>query len=531
MNRLPRLSNPINRCLGLPSFLACVCVLCQAPPLPSGAQPATRDVVGQIGPNRYYTPANQVLTPAGLRVELPGMRPQALALSPDGRLLATAGKTHDLVVLDPQSGEVLQRVPLPPEDDRDPTPNPVSDHILKPDKDGQLSFTGLVFAPDGSRIYLANVNGSVKAFGVQGGGRVVGLFTMRLPPANALGRKAEIPAGLAVSPDGKRLYVAFNLSNRLAELDAASGNVLRLWDVGVAPYEVVLVGHKAYVSNWGGRRPETNSVTGPAGRGMLVRVDPVRFIASEGSVSVVDLTRGERKSETRSPRSEGSPKPEIRSAECEIITGLHASAMALSPNARWLVVANAGSDTLSVIDTHTDRVAETVCARQNPADLFGAQPTALAFDRSGKRLFVCNGTQNAVAVFDFKPGQSQLLGLIPVGWFPGAIVHDARRKALYVANIKGFASTVALDPQKDTGHNSHQYRGSVSLVPAPSARELAAYTRVALANMRFSNRLLCRRVPGSRPARFPSVSANRASSSTSSTSSKRTAPTIRCSAT
>ena len=100
----------------------------------------------------------------------------------------------------------------------------------------------------------------------------------------------------------------------------------------------------------------------------------------------------------------------------------------MSPNGRWLVVANAGSDTLSVIDTRSDRVAETICARQNPADLFGAQPNALAFDKSGKRLFVCNGTQNAVAVFDFAPGHSRLLGLIPVGWFPGAVVHDPRRQ-------------------------------------------------------------------------------------------------------
>ena len=98
--------------------------------------------------------------------------------------------------------------------------------------------------------------------------------------------------------------------------------------------------------------------------------------------------------------------------------------MAASPNGRWVVVANAGSDTLSVIDTRTDQVMETVCARQNPADLFGAQPNALAFDKAGGRLFVCNGTQNAVAVFDFKPGQSSLRGLIPVGWFPGGIVYD-----------------------------------------------------------------------------------------------------------
>jgi YVTN family beta-propeller protein len=471
MRILPRISISTGCQVGALILLASLPAGCQSPSAPI-AQDSTHDIVGRIGENRYYTPANQILTPAGLQVELPGMRPQALALSPDGRLLVTAGKTHDLVVVEPQSGKVLQRVLLPSEKDQDPALQPVSDHILQPDQDGQISFTGLAFSPDGSRIYLANVDGSIKVFGIEKDGRVVGLFTMPMPPANAPRRAAEVPAGLAVSQDGKRLYVTLNLSNRLGELDTATGKVLRLWDVGVAPYDVVLAGHKAYVSNWGGRRPETNSVTGPAGRGTLVRVDPVRYIASEGSVSVIELATSRQAAETAAPLT-------------EILTGLHASAMVVSPNGRWVVAANAGSDTLSVIDTRSDRVTETLCARQTPADLFGAQPNALAFDKSGKRLFVCNGTQNAVAVFDFAPDQSKLLGLIPVGWFPGAVVHDPRRKALYVANLKGVASTMTLRPNERAGYNSHQYRGSLSLVKVPSARNLAAYTSAALANMRY----------------------------------------------
>src|SRR5439155_22286149 len=177
---------------------------------------------------------------------------------------------------------------------------------------------------------------------------------------------------------------------------------------GAAPYDVVLAGNKAYVSNWGGRRPDGQSTTGPAGQGMFVRADPVRFIASEGSVSVIDL-------------SLDAVPSSILHLPSSIPTGLHASAMVLSPNQRWLVVANAGSDTLSVIATRTGQIVETIWARRNPADLFGAQPDALAFDKSGKKLFACNATQNAVAVIQFKPGASKLLGLIPVGWFPGAI--------------------------------------------------------------------------------------------------------------
>jgi YVTN family beta-propeller protein len=433
---------------------------------------STQNKVGQVGANRYYTPANQVLTPAGIQVELPGMRPQAIALSPNGRLLVTAGKTHDLVVINPATGTILQHVPLPSDKASDVTPDSVSGEILHPDKEGQLSYTGLAFSPDGTRIYLANVDGNVKVFGVKDTGEVVGLFSIPLPPANARGRKSEIPAGLAVSADGKRLYVALNLSNRLAELDAASGRVLRLWDVGFAPFTVALAGQKAYVSNWGGRRPESKCVTGPAGHGTLVRVDPVRYIANEGSVSVIDLSQTETESE-------------VRRAKAEILTGLRASAMAVSPNRRWVVVANAGSDTLSVIDTRTDQIVETICARQNPADLFGAQPNALAFDESGGRLFVCNGTQNAVAVFDFKPGQSSLRGLIPVGWFPGGVAYDPGRNALCVANIKGIGSTKHLQPGDLVKFNSHQYFGTLSLVPVPKGRALSRLTQTALQNLRY----------------------------------------------
>jgi len=431
---------------------------------------ATREAVGQVGTNRWYTPANQVLTPTGVQIELPELRPQALALSPDGKLLVTSGKTAQLVVLDPITGQARQIVPLPSDQNSAPAPGVVSTHILEPDKEGQLSFTGLIFSPDGSHIYLSNVRGSVKVFGVQPDGKVAGLFSIPLPVSNVPDRKAEIPAGLALSADGKKLYVALNLSNQLLELEARSGKVLRSWAVGVAPLEVVIAGEKIYVSNWGGRRPETNSLTGPAGRGTRVRVDPVRHIASEGSVSVIDLTEA---------------KAGARNQKPEILTGLHASALALAPNGRHLVVANAGSDTLSVLDTRTEETVETICARQNPADLFGAQPNALAFDKSGKTLFVGNGSQNAVAVFDFKPGKSSLRGLIPVGWFPGAIVHDARRNQIYVANIKGIGSTKKLKPGDKVEFNSHQHFGTVSLVPVPAARELAELTEAARHNMRY----------------------------------------------
>jgi YVTN family beta-propeller protein len=426
---------------------------------------------GIVGPstNGLVTPVNQLVTPAGTQVELPRVRPNALALSPDGKLLVTAGLTHELIVVEPAAGTILQRVSFPADVANEETP--IVEGILNPDTKAQLSFTGLAFSPDGSRIYLSNVNGDIKVFGVGKDQKVSPLFSLALPPASALLRKEEIPAGIAVSDDGKKLYIAGNLSNRLLELDAANEKVLRTWDAGVAPFSVVLCRDKIYVSNWGGRRPDAGSAVGPAGQGTRVRVDD-RSIASEGSVSVISL-------------EENIQHP---TSNIELPTGLHACALALSPNGKFLIAANAGSDTVSVIDTRTDKIVETICARQNPGDPFGAQPDALAFDKSGKTLFVCNGTQNAVAVFQFKPGASKLLGLIPVGWFPGAVAFDARRGRIDVANIKNIGAEMQKAKKgagNGPGFNTRQYSGSLSLVPVPSAKKLTAFTQIALADLRY----------------------------------------------
>ena len=225
---------------------------------------ATDETVGRIT-NALVTPVNQLVTPAGTQVELPGVRPNALALSPDGKILVTAGLTNEmnLIVVDPATGKILQRVPCPP--DKAQEPEAVSSENISAAKKSQLSFTGLAFSTDGSRIYMANVNGDIKVFGVGKDEKVSPLFSLALPPAFAPKRTNEIPAGIAVSRDGKIIYIAGNLSNRLLELDAATGNVLRTWDVGVAPFDVVLCKNKIYVSNWGGRRPDAQQSHRPGG--------------------------------------------------------------------------------------------------------------------------------------------------------------------------------------------------------------------------------------------------------------------------
>jgi YVTN family beta-propeller protein len=449
---------------------------------PSYGPPVRTNAVGRVAAGRYLTPTGQVLTPAGQQIELPGMRPQALALSPDGRLLAVAGKAALLMLLDPSDGRTLQKVPLslirtqaitPPRTAIPPTvatslkagTNAPPAAAATVTNRAEMSLTGLAFSPDGRHIYLSNAGGNLWAFPVDDYHQAGKPAVLSLPAAK--GKDHEIPAGLAVSPDGWRLYVVGNLGNRLYELEAATGRLLRSWDTGVAPYDVVLAGAKAYVSNLGGRRPAKGDLTAPAGKETTVRVDRVRHIPDEGSVTVVDLVAGR--------------------VKCEILVGLHASALAAAPGGDYVVVANSGSDTLSVIDTRSDRVVEKVWTRQTPADLFGAQPNALAFDPSGRRLYVCNGTQNAVAVirFDPKAGASCVVGLVPVGWFPGAIGFDPWRRRLLVANIKGIGAARVFKPADKVRLNSHDSFGTVSMVPLPAAWRLRPWTAMALRNMRY----------------------------------------------
>jgi len=393
------------------------------------------------------------------------MRPQAIAISPDGTLLVVSGKTSELVVVDPNNGAIKQRVQLPSDKQRTP-PTSVSTHILRSDDEAQLSFTGLIFSPRGDRIYMSNVGGSIKVFSVKNA-YVTPSHSWPLPAANAPRRKAEIPSGLAISSDGKRLYVCGNLSNRLLEIDTDDGKTLRTFDVGVAPYDVALANGKAYVSNWGGRRPGAGDRTGPAGRGTKVRVDS-RDIASEGSVSVIALNKGD--------------------ATKEFLTGLHASGLAVSPDQRYVVCANAGSDHLSLIDTQNDKVIETIWARPKPSDLLAASPNAVVFNPSGKRLYAANGSQNAIAVFNFEPeerGGTRLAGLIPVGWYPGALAVDRQRKAIAVANIKGLPKEMEESDVIDAkGFNAYQYFGSLSIVPIPTDKELPRLSEIVAVNLR-----------------------------------------------
>src|SRR5262245_53323153 len=97
------------------AFVGCETGVALTGPLAPGVDTENglaRAKVGRFGENFYVTPTSQILRPAGQQVELPKMRPQALALSPDGELLVTSGRAGKLVVINPANGVILQTVAL-----------------------------------------------------------------------------------------------------------------------------------------------------------------------------------------------------------------------------------------------------------------------------------------------------------------------------------------------------------------------------------------------------------------------------------
>ena len=73
-------------------------------------------------------------------VDLPGMRPQGLALSPDGKILVTAGKTHELVVLDPEAGWICLPLAINDPQFRLRTPGAITDPAKDMIEGGNFAF-------------------------------------------------------------------------------------------------------------------------------------------------------------------------------------------------------------------------------------------------------------------------------------------------------------------------------------------------------------------------------------------------------
>ncbi len=400
--------------------------------------------VGPQPDGSILVPSNQLLRPAGFQVYFSG-RPVDLALTPDRKLLVVKNR-RSLDVIRISDRSVIQSLAF---------------------KESGSSFTGLSISEDGSRIMVTDAQDQIHIAGLAENLSLQWIDSITLPSPSIGGD--PVPGGLVLNERQNKIYVTLSRNNTLAIVDLADYTVKEI-QVGIAPYEVVLAsGSKAYVSNWGGRIPHRGeSVYTTSGSQVLV--DPRTGIASNGTVSVVDLETNRR----------------IR----DIKVGLHPSGMVLSPDCKRLFVACANSDVVSVINTNTDEVIEEISIHQEKDSYFGSAPNALAISGDGKTLYAANGTENAVCIIHLStPGR--VVGYIPVGWYPAALILDEETGTLYTANLKGTGSRSHLT--SSAGYNSHDHQGTVSIVPLPDEQKLDEMTKTVHENNTWVQKLAATR--------------------------------------
>ncbi len=316
------------------------------PPCPAPVPPeeATRRV-GPLDDGGYLTPGGRVARSLGPDTRIEGF-PTDLLVDPRGRVAWVTSASRDdrtLVVVDLLTLEIRQRV--------------VRDE----------SHYGLAVDPEATVLYAsAGDTERVDRFPIAEDGAV------GEPEGLDVG---GYPAGLALSADGARLWVALFDGGELVEVDTAAWQVTRRLEMPGALWDVVRIPRLGliYVSDLAGE-----------------------------TLRVVD--------------------PEVWAIVDEIAAPTSPAGLAVHPDGSRLWAAVSGADAVLTVDpTDASVIGWTPAAGDDWTDADG-QPlpnsnvNALAYDPATDRLYASRGADNAISVF--AADDMALLGALPTPWYP-----------------------------------------------------------------------------------------------------------------
>ena len=463
INRLRPLAGLLAAGLSLPGLAAAQSK--EFPTYVTGPQPNGSWVVSD----------GQIITPAGIQVNLgEQVRAKAIALNPNTKThtaaVLTLGAAEAVEVFDTNTGVVLQ-------------------NYLTFGVDSSGSYSGIAYSADGKQLVFSQDSSNVTIANVDAEGLLEDNAQVSVPPNNSFitcfpnsppgsygvpcgtfySPRTSYPGGIALSQDGKSAYALLNQNDTLAQIDLTTNTQGQQIRVGNAPHSILIdsKGTTAYVSNEGGRAA-TQSDSQIWSAGTEIVADPVVGAAVTGTVSVVDL-----------------PSMTVTT---NISTDLHPTGMAFY--GQFLLVANAYSDTISVIDTTTNQVAYTidlglpigVPGAGQPA--YGAAPNSIAVDANKGVAYVALYNANAVGVVNLTKGaKNPVLGMIPVAYAPSSVVLDNVNNALIVANDKGIGTRYSFECDYSVcDYNTHQDNGTVSMVPVPDSGTLKAMSKKVFQN-------------------------------------------------
>ncbi len=178
--------------------------------------------------------------------------------------------------------------------------------------------------------------------------------------------------------------------------------------------------------------------------------------------------------------------------------------MCISRNGRYLYVANANDNNVSVIDTRQMKVIETLNTALYPDSPTGSTTNSVALGEDGKTLLIANADNNCLAVFDVsEPGESRSKGFIPSAWYP-TCVRVANDKIL-VSNGKGvtsMANPYGPNPAKKDTEVIYQaggkeqtvevqyigglFKGTLSITGFPDDTQMRIFTRAVYNNTPYT---------------------------------------------
>jgi YVTN family beta-propeller protein len=464
--RQARQSRPARRVLLL-AILGCFAVVGAATAAIVAFDPFGNEQVEGTYANGVLLPTNQWVSPLGARVFQDNARLLTSSLSPNGDYLATlTWKDYDttLTVLDLQNNTSHST-----SIDNGYYLSGASDPYAN--EDSTVSPDGPLWSSDGSTIWVPQTDyvdkfsfNSTTGSATQendlflcgeGTQATAGPDCDSYGPGTADG--AYIPSGMALSPDGSKLYVAFNGANSLGVINTATDTLINQIKVGNAPRQVVISanGNTAYVSNEGGR-PATKADFTNLSDGTPIVSSSVTGAAITGTVSVVNLATNQ----------------EVK----EIPVGLQPTALYQDGSA--LFVANSNDDSMSVINEQSNNVAQTVTTNPVPGATVGSYANAISMS-DPNTVLVSIGRDNAIAVYRYDGlyARMRFEGLLPTDWYPVQVQPDPALGAgsVVVTNDKGVGasgpeSTInqGADTSKATGHNTYDDTGSVTVFTMPA---------------------------------------------------------------
>ena len=358
-------------------------------------------------------------------------RPSDMVMSPDGARFAIKN-SHGLIIARATPDLAIeQNLPLP---------NPGRDFAEQLGGNGPA---GIVWAKDGT-IWQADAYNTLRSATPDAAGRYAWHAALALHPDGT-----AAPTGLALDRAQRTLYVAASADNSLLCIDTRTLHRTCSVQTGVAPYGIAVAHGRIFVTNWGGALPASTRTMAKSD-GTPVATDASTGAVSTGTVTVID--------------------ERAKRVVTSIRVGLHPSAI-LSDGTR-LFVANAESDTISVISAQTLRVTRTIALGRNGIRLRSPEAFALSSDRL--TLYVAESLSDDIAAIDVASGR--VTRRTQTNRYPSTVLccYGGR---LIVADMKGDGSHAVLHhlpfivgTHRAGGYNVYDYSAIVESLEAAPGR-------------------------------------------------------------